>query len=170
MKKLYFIIYIFIYICVSTVICLKVAQGGSSDGREADTTGINRRLINVEENWTDVSAKDKEVVSKEDSFDYTVIDSDGCVLIMTKSDMAQSVSSATSHYDIIRDVEVDGRVVGHMIVHNPAAESERLKAMRSNPQLGTVLDLAKQMRKDDVKKIIDIMELIPKAESWIENS
>ena len=51
-----------------------------------------------------------------------------------------------------------------------AAESERLKAMRSNPQLGTVLDLAKQMRKDDVKKIIDIMELIPKAESWIENS
>lgn len=64
MKKLYFIIYIFIYICVSTVICLKVAQGGSSDGREADTTSINRRLINVEENWTDVSAKDKEVVSK----------------------------------------------------------------------------------------------------------
>ena len=51
-----------------------------------------------------------------------------------------------------------------------AAESERLKAMRSDPQLGTVLDLAKQMRKDDVKKIIDIMELIPKAESWIENS
>ena len=130
MKKLYFIIYIFIYICVSTVICLKVAQGGSSDGREADTTGINRRLINVEENWTDVSAKDKEVVSKEDSFDYTVIDSDGCVLIMTKSDMAQSVSSATSHYDIIRDVEVDGRVVGHMIVHNPAAESERARSIR----------------------------------------
>ncbi len=130
MKKLYFIIYIFIYICVSTVICLKVAQGGSSDGREADTTGINRRLINVEENWTDVSAKDKEVVSKEDSFDYTVIDSDGCVLIMTKSDMAQSVSSATSHYDIIRDVEVDGRVVGHMIVHNPAAESESARSIR----------------------------------------
>ena len=50
------------------------------------------------------------------------------------------------------------------------AESDRLKAMRSDPQLGTVLDLAMQMRKDDVKKIIDIMELIPKEESWIENT
>ena len=51
-----------------------------------------------------------------------------------------------------------------------AAESERLKAMRRDPNLATVLDLARQMRKDDVKKIIDIMELIPKEKTWIENT
>ena len=87
---------------------MKVANGSSSDELNCDATEVNRRIIAISKDWSFVSAKRNELVHKDDSFDYTVIGMDGTVYIMTRKDMANTVSAATKHYDIIRDIELDG--------------------------------------------------------------
>ena len=57
--------------------------------------------------------------------EYGELISDGNVLLYTREDIAKSISSATSNYDIIRDIEADGDIAGRLIVHNPKAELEK---------------------------------------------
>ena len=125
MKKSYFIIYILIFIIVGAAVCFKVANGSSSDELKCDVTEVNRRIIAISNEWSSVSTKRKELVSKDDSFDYTVIGIDGTVYIMTREDMSDTVSAATKNYDIIRDIEVDGKIVGRIIIRNSSADNER---------------------------------------------
>ena len=125
MKRTYFIIYILIFIFVGTAVCHKVANSSSSDELSCDVTEVNRRIITISNEWASVSKKRKEIVSKDDSFDYTVIGMDGTVYIMTRDDMADTVSAATKNYDIIRDIEVDGEIVGRIIIRNSSTDNEK---------------------------------------------
>jgi signal transduction histidine kinase len=89
------------------------------------TTEINRLLISIGEDWDGISAETGVFGESGEDFDYAVIDSDSRLLFCTKEGISVTVSAATGHYDIIRDIEQDGRVVGKLIVHN--AYSERIK-------------------------------------------
>ncbi|MBQ2054308.1 MAG: HAMP domain-containing histidine kinase [Eubacterium sp.] len=124
MKRYHLIIFIIIYILVSGFICYKLANGltFASDSSKADTTQINRRIIQVQRDWDSISKDREKQVTAEDDFDYAVINNEGDVLILTRSDMSKSVSSATTHYDIIRDIQVGDEVVGKIIIHNPDVE------------------------------------------------
>ena len=124
MKRYHLIIFIIIYILVSGYICYKLANGltFASDSSKADTTQINRRIIQVQRDWDSISKDREKQVTAEDDFDYAVINNEGDVLILTRSDMSKSVSSATTHYDIIRDIQVGDEVVGKIIIHNPDVE------------------------------------------------
>ena len=124
MKRYHLIIFIIIYILVSGYICYKLANGftSTSDSSKADTTQINRRIIQVQRDWDSISKDREKQVTAEDDFDYAVINNEGDVLILTRSDMSKSVSSATTHYDIIRDIQVGDEVVGKIIIHNPDVE------------------------------------------------
>lgn len=124
MKRYHLIIFIIIYILVSGFICYKLANGFTfaSDSSKADTTQINRRIIQVQRDWDSISKDREKQVTAEDDFDYAVINNEGDVLILTRSDMSKSVSSATTHYDIIRDIQVGDEVVGKIIIHNPDVE------------------------------------------------
>ena len=124
MKRYHLIIFIIIYILVSGYICYKLANGFTfaSDSSKADTTQINRRIIQVQRDWDSISKDREKQVTAEDDFDYAVINNEGDVLILTRSDMSKSVSSATTHYDIIRDIQVGDEVVGKIIIHNPDVE------------------------------------------------
>ena len=124
MKRYHLIIFIIIYILVSGYICYKLANGftSASDSSKADTTQINRRIIQVQRDWDSISKDREKQVTAEDDFDYAVINNEGDVLILTRSDMSKSVSSATTHYDIIRDIQVGDEVVGKIIIHNPDVE------------------------------------------------
>ena len=126
MKIRYLIIYIILFIIMSTAICIRIAKGGDYSELNADATEINRFIISLQDNWDEISGKERELAQRETSFDYAVIDSSSKVLMLTREDMADSVSAATVHYDIIRDIEVDGTVVGKLIIHN--ASGEKLKA------------------------------------------
>ncbi len=139
MKKRYFYIYTVIFILVSAFICIMAANGRGESGFTLDATKVNRRLIAIESSWEDISGYRSGTVPAEDGFDYTVIDSDGKVLIMTRSDMAQSVSAATSHYDVIRDITVDGVTVGTLLIHNPTEEAVREDDMKNACTLAGLL-------------------------------
>ncbi|SEQ03395.1 Signal transduction histidine kinase [Lachnospiraceae bacterium NE2001] len=127
MKLRYLIIYILIFILLGTVICIRIARGDGAGVNQAKTTEINRLLISIEEDWDRVSAKDAELTETVDSLDYSVIDSDSKVLEFTRDDISTTVSAATTHYDIIRDVEVDGEIVGKLIIHNPSGEQQQAR-------------------------------------------
>ena len=122
MKLRYLIIYILIFAILGTVICIRIARGDGTGESQAKTTEINRLLISIEEDWNRVSIKDAELVEKVDGLDYSVIDSNSKVLEFTRNDISTTVSAATTHYDIIRDVEVNGEIVGKLIIHNPSGE------------------------------------------------
>lgn len=126
MKIRYLIIYILIFIAFGTLICLKIARGNDTAGLQAKTTEINRLLISIEDNWQEISANADtnklELTDKVEGMDYAVIDNDMEVLLITRNDISRSVSSATTNYDIIRDIEVEGEVVGKLIIHNPSSE------------------------------------------------
>ena len=141
MKKSYFIIYILIFIIVGAAVCLKVANGSSSDELNCDATEVNRRIIAISKDWSFVSSKRNELVHKDDSFDYTVIGMDGTVYIMTRKDMANTVSAATKHYDIIRDIELDGEIVGRIIIRNPSVDYEKERNLKNAALLVALLTL-----------------------------
>lgn len=122
MKIRYLIIYIFIFILVGVFVCYKIAVGDGSAELMAETTEINRLIVSVEENWNEISNKKNEQVAKTGAVDYVVIDAESEVLEYTRDDMSKTISAATTHYDIIRDIEVEGRIVGKLIVHNPSSE------------------------------------------------
>ena len=125
MKFRFLLIYIIVLISVGSAGCYVILNGSLSKEIPSHTTEINRCIIRLGDDWDAVSARSEELISCDEEFDYAVIDNNGSVLIYTRNDIAKSVSSATSNYDIIRDIEKDGVVVGKILVHNPKAELEK---------------------------------------------
>lgn len=125
MKLRFLLIYIFALLAAGAAGCWIIVNGSLSDTIPVHTIDINRCIVRLEENWDDIKTFNDQLISKDEPFDYTVIDSDGNVLLYTREDIAKSISSATSNYDIIRDIEADGDIAGRLIVHNPKAELEK---------------------------------------------
>ena len=122
MKFRFLLIYIIVLIAVGSAGCYVIMNGSLSKEIPTHTTEINRCIIRLGDDWDEVSSKSDELITPDEEFDYAVIDNDSNVLIYTRDDIAKSISSATSNYDIIRDIENDGVVVGKILVHNPKAE------------------------------------------------
>lgn len=122
MKFRFLLIYIVVLIAVGSAGCYVIMNGSLSKEIPTHTTEINRCIIRLGDDWDAVSSRSDELITPDEDFDYAVIDNDSNVLIYTRDDVAKSISSATSNYDIIRDIEKDGVVVGKILVHNPKAE------------------------------------------------
>ena len=125
MKIRYLIIYIMFVLAAGIAGCYVIVSGNLYEDIPSHTIEINRLIISLQENWTDIEANNDLLISSDEEFDYSVIDTDGNVLVFTRDDIAKSISSATSDYDIIRDIEVEGKVAGYLIVHNPKAELDK---------------------------------------------
>ena len=125
MKIRYLIIYILFVLAAGIAGCYVIVSGNLYEDIPSHTIEINRLIISLQENWTDIEANNDLLISSDEEFDYSVIDTDGNVLVFTRDDIAKSISSATSDYDIIRNIEVEGNVAGYLIVHNPKAELEK---------------------------------------------
>lgn len=125
MKIRYLLIYIISLLIIGITGCCIIINGGLSKDIPTHTIDINRCIVKLGNSWDDVSSHEDQLITKDESFDYCVIDNNGKVLIFTRDDMAMSISSATSNYDIIRDIEVDGNVTGKIIIHNPKTEIEK---------------------------------------------
>lgn len=130
MKLRFLLIYIAFVLAVGIAGCYVIAGGKLSNEIPVHTIEINRLLVSLEEDWDSVSSYKDKPIESDSSFDYSVIDTDGNVILYTRDDIAKSISSATSDYDIIRDIEVDGKVSGYLIVHNPKAELEKQTNMK----------------------------------------
>ncbi len=125
MKLRFFLIYIAVLLAIGAAGCYVIVSGKLSEDTSTHTIGINRLIVRLEEDWDDVSSNKDKLIPSDESFDYSVIDTDGNVLVYTRDDISKSISSATSSYDIIRDIEIDGSVAGRLIVHNPKAETDK---------------------------------------------
>ena len=130
MKLRFLLIYIAFVLAVGIAGCYVIAGGKLSEEIPVHTIEINRLLVSLEEDWDSVSSYKDKPIESDSSFDYSVIDTNGNVILFTRDDIAKSISSATSDYDIIRNIEVDGKVSGYLIVHNPKAELEKQTNMK----------------------------------------
>ena len=142
MKTRYLIIYILIFIVLGAFICYKIASGDGSGELIAETTEINRLIVRVQENWDEISSKDNAQIEKTGTVDYAVLDSESNVLEFTRDDMSKTISAATTHYDIIRDIEVDGNIVGKLIVHNPSNEMQKARNHKYAELVALMLSVA----------------------------
>ena len=130
MKLRFLLIYISFVLAVGIAGCYVIAGGKLSNEIPVHTIEINRLLVGLEQDWDSVSSYKDKPIESDSSFDYSVIDTNGNVIIYTRDDIAKSISSATSDYDVIRNIEVDGKVSGYLIVHNPKAELEKQTNMK----------------------------------------
>lgn len=130
MKLRFLLIYIAFVLAVGIAGCYVIAGGKLSEEIPVHTIEINRLLVSLEQDWDSISSYKDKPIESDSSFDYSVIDTNGNVILYTRDDIAKSISSATSDYDIIRNIEVDGKVSGYLIVHNPKAELEKQTNMK----------------------------------------
>ena len=130
MKLRFLLIYIAFVLAVGIAGCYVIAGGKLSNEIPVHTIEINRLLVGLEQDWDSVSSYKDKPIESDSSFDYSVIDTNGNVILYTRDDIAKSISSATSDYDVIRNIEVDGKVSGYLIVHNPKAELEKQTKMK----------------------------------------
>ena len=78
---------------------------------EQDTVEVNEAVQSVREDWHKIAAHVNET-----ALDYVVINNDGEVVFRTRTGLSESVNAAISHRDTVSDIEVDGAVVGKIIV------------------------------------------------------
>lgn len=78
-----------------------------------DTVAVNEAVQTIQRDWDSFEGHINHT-----SLDYVVLDSDGTVLYKTKSGLSESINEAINHKDIILDIEVDGLIVGKLIVYN----------------------------------------------------
>ncbi|MCR4837542.1 MAG: HAMP domain-containing histidine kinase [Eubacterium sp.] len=166
MKLRFLLFYMLLFTALGVTMCVLIARGSSQEDVSYPTE-INRLVLRLAENWNQVlssgtgtdappgtgeystdgsvakeNLKVRELmqgISQEKLFDYTVIDRDGNLLFASKEGMATSVSAATAHYDVIRNIEVDGKVEGYLLVHNPYLELQSKRDFRQALMIGALL-------------------------------
>ena len=129
MKVRFLILYMVIFSALGAVICVMIA-GGSKQDTVSYPTEINRLVIRLSENLETTS---------DEPFDYAVIDQEGNLLYASKEGISTSVSAASAHYDVIRDIEKDGAVVGRLLVHNPYLELQSKRDLKQALMIGALL-------------------------------
>lgn len=139
MKTRYIVLYAFFFLLMSAGLLLNLLC------REKDTTlpvytiEINRLLIAVGEDWDGVSQRNGDITESDEPFDYAVIDREGKLLFATKEGISTTISAATGHFDIIRDIEAEGETVGRLIVYNSSEEAKLAENRRNAAMTGVML-------------------------------
>ncbi|MCR4558174.1 MAG: HAMP domain-containing histidine kinase [Saccharofermentans sp.] len=83
-----------------------------------DNTEVNDLLNTLSDSWDTVKNKRGAFVEQFNGIRYEVMDNDGTVLIRTESDMPVDLGRATTERYTIRDIKIDGEVVGKLLINN----------------------------------------------------
>lgn len=83
-----------------------------------DNTVVNGLLNELSADWDNVNAKNKSIVPQIEGISYEVMDNDGKILVRTETGMPEDLGRATSERYTIRDIKVDGEVVGKLLISN----------------------------------------------------
>ena len=78
-----------------------------------DAVKMNEAVHSVQEDWGRM-----ETHTNETELDYTVLDKNGKLVFCTRQGLSESVNSAAAHGDTILDLEVQGGIVGKIIIYN----------------------------------------------------
>ena len=83
-----------------------------------DNTVVNGLLNELSADWDNVNANNKSIVPQIEGISYEVMDNDGRILVRTETGMPEDLGRATSERYTIRDIKVDGEVVGKLLISN----------------------------------------------------
>ncbi|MBQ3856832.1 MAG: HAMP domain-containing histidine kinase [Ruminococcus sp.] len=132
MKTRYFLLYAAAFLVLSALICGRILGMDQAGELPQYTTEINRLLVKLSENWEELPGAQLP----EEDFDYTLIGSDGELIFATREGLSESISAATGHYDVIRDVERDGQILGRLIVYNDYEELQKAGRKKAAAMVG----------------------------------
>lgn len=111
---------IFAVLCICAIIgmTIYIEQSKSCLKQSVYTVDINRQIQDIERSWDNYKNKNNELIDKTTKYDYCIIDSNHMVLEYTDADVANNIQTATSRFDVVRNIEVDDEVVGYLIIKN----------------------------------------------------
>lgn len=91
-----------------------------------DAVKVNEAMQSVCDDWGNIDTHQNIT-----SLDYTVLDSGGKVIFRTDRGLSESVNEAVIHRDTILDIEINGEVLGKIIIYNDSPQT--LWDGRKNP-------------------------------------
>ncbi len=94
-----------------------------SDADFLDNTEVNELLNRLSGDWDNIDDYSGVLVKNDYSFRYEVMDNNSNILIKTDSDMPFFNDTATTERYTIRDIKVDGEVVGKLLIDNDFASA-----------------------------------------------
>lgn len=97
---------------------LFLSYGKQTSAGYLDNTVVNGLLNELSADWDNVNAKNKSIVPQIEGISYEVMDNDGRILVRTETGMPEDLGRATSERYTIRDIKVDGEVVGKLLISN----------------------------------------------------
>ncbi|MBR3248170.1 MAG: HAMP domain-containing histidine kinase [Clostridiales bacterium] len=83
-----------------------------------NNAAVNELLNELSDDWDSVSNKRRDLVPEKDGIRYEVMDNDGNIKIRTGTGMPEDLGRATTERYTIRDIKVDGEVVGKLLIDN----------------------------------------------------
>lgn len=89
-----------------------------TDTYNLNNAEVNQLLNELSKDWDNVEKYRNTIVTNSYDFNYEVIDDAGMVLIKTDTGMPVDMGRATSERYTIRDIKVDGEVVGKLLIDN----------------------------------------------------
>ena len=113
MRKGFFAVLLLVSFFAEAALCI-VLYNKLEDVKQ-DVVTVNACLKQVENNYGDEDSYLRDI-------DYTLIDNEGNVTFKTADGLSETVAEAVSNSDSIIDIEVDGTVMGKMIVHNTTSD------------------------------------------------
>ena len=141
MKIRSFLIFAAISLLVLVIVCFRI-NTLTSQKITSYPTEINRLTIALGKDWENTKQHKKDLIPTDQPFEYAVIDNDGNLLIYTEPHISTTVSSATTNYDVIRDIATEeGEVVGKLLVHNDYRQQQIVRNRRISVICGAVLFL-----------------------------
>ena len=90
-----------------------------------DAVLVNEVVQSVQRDWNTM-----ENHKNQTSLDYVVLNTDGDIILKTKSGLSETVNMAIIHRDTILDVEVENVVVGKIIIYNDSVQMLQLNKQK----------------------------------------
>ena len=139
MKTRSFLFFAAVFLIILVIVCFRI-NTITSQKITSYPTEINRLSIALGKDWDNTKQHKKDLIPTDQPFEYAVIDNDGNLLIYTEKHISTSVSSATTNYDVIRDIaNENGEVVGKLLVHNDYRDQQTSRNRRISIICGAVL-------------------------------
>ena len=113
----------FVFLVILMTVALALPAMLLNFNKKTDTYNLNNAEVNqllneLSKDWDNVEKYRNTIVTNSYDFNYEVIDDAGMVLIKTDTGMPVDMGRATSERYTIRDIKVDGEVVGKLLIDN----------------------------------------------------
>jgi signal transduction histidine kinase len=117
MKKRFILLVIFLTLMLLLPVVL-LRNNMTAVSGNLDNAAVNELLNELSDDWDNIKEKRKAFVQAENGIRYEVMDNDGNVILRTETGMPEDLGRATTERYTIRDIKVDGEVVGKLLINN----------------------------------------------------